>query len=127
MKPQCRRSNKIAVSERSCHNPTGRHRKSTTIHSPVTKKIAKISDMHLLLQSITPIIGFRYGLMSNKPARLSLQNLATGKGHSIWISYDKHAHVGGVYTTRRSPSRGRGHVNLMSTGVMSLEDCRWSL
>ena len=33
--------------------------KSTYLHSPVTKIIAKISDVQLLLQTFTPIFGFQ--------------------------------------------------------------------
>jgi hypothetical protein len=43
------------------------------------------------------------------------------------ISYDKQ-HTWEVYTAiRRSPSRGRSHVNSMPAGVMSLEVCSWSV
>jgi hypothetical protein len=43
--------------------------------------------------------------MSNKPARLSRQNPARG-GHSTRISYDKHAHVGGVYNHTEFAKQG---------------------
>ena len=49
----------MAVSEGFCHNPTGKRRKSATTHSPVTKNIAKISDVQLLLQTLAPIFGFQ--------------------------------------------------------------------
>jgi hypothetical protein len=72
---------------------------------PLQKILLKYPTCSCFCRFSPPSLGFRYGLMSNEPARLSLQNPAR-KGYSTRISYVKHAHVGGVYNHTASAKQG---------------------